>query len=695
MTSEPGRYRINHMCGRNARFRGPLLFPGLLVFLLVASIPFDLAHASRRVELSFDDEMEGAGAHNGYAELNNMHNNTSSLGYALCTARLTGQARRSAVSEGRYGRGADIPGGNGSIEIECVDYGISSTGIVTLFVWLKARDTSSGHILVLDDSHYLKLVSGEFIIDAPGSGGGTISIPTGVSWPTDGAYHHLTVSADTSGAGPLVRLIVDFGAVTEVDATGVALPEGGSVKIGEGFDGLIDVLLITQKAPGEGDLFDFSPTYCASGLTCFEEVIITTPRDFTHPVPTRFKVAYDDQACTPATPCPLLFSISGGGSCADDYDSGVGTWTQHGFMVVTVDPYCEGGVGTTNVFPTETSQFVSVKNYLMTGSPVSPLIEGTAYSATGCSHGAGAVTMWMLHEEDYPARTYARSPGTDPLCAYAAGVYCPNTAAFLEERIIDIVGSLDFEDPFVQALHERNGGADLLTSEITETREFALSWGVNLEGEVCSGSGDPLCYEEGMWGMTYASRRLRDGWKLLEPSGAPTGYFVEDVSADCRHCAAPSSQAFACGTCLLVHGRQGMETACPDCLSYQGDDIDLGAPAQICPMEASWYSDPLSPYLDCTDLDGDGYGEPASLSCPEPEADCDDGNPDVNPGMPEIPGNGIDDDCDADSPPWGTPASSIDAKAVPGTDAWNLLCLLLLPLGAVFILRRRARKRSG
>ena len=49
----------------------------------------------------------------------------------------------------------------------------------------------------------------------------------------------------------------------------------------------------------------------------------------------------------------------------------------------------------------------------------------------------------------------------------------------------------------------------------------------------------------------------------------------------------------------------------------------------------------------CSDGDGDGYGSPGDPSCPNGAAeDCDDGDPDVNPGEIEICGDQIDQDCD-------------------------------------------------
>lgn len=54
----------------------------------------------------------------------------------------------------------------------------------------------------------------------------------------------------------------------------------------------------------------------------------------------------------------------------------------------------------------------------------------------------------------------------------------------------------------------------------------------------------------------------------------------------------------------------------------------------------------------CTDLDTDGYGDPAAPPCPHPEPDCDDSNPGINPGIVEAPpggalcSDGLDNDCD-------------------------------------------------
>lgn len=69
----------------------------------------------------------------------------------------------------------------------------------------------------------------------------------------------------------------------------------------------------------------------------------------------------------------------------------------------------------------------------------------------------------------------------------------------------------------------------------------------------------------------------------------------------------------------------------PDLADTDGDGYDDGE-------EASWGSDPLdAASLPAADSDGDGYDE---------TVDCDDTDALVHPGAQDVPGDGIDQDCD-------------------------------------------------
>lgn len=99
----------------------------------------------------------------------------------------------------------------------------------------------------------------------------------------------------------------------------------------------------------------------------------------------------------------------------------------------------------------------------------------------------------------------------------------------------------------------------------------------------------------------------------------------------------------------------------------------------------------------CVDDDGDGYTKYSTATgCPNEGLDCDDYHADVNPGATEIPGNGLDDDCDpstSDLLPWGAPASVVNAKYQESSSITNYLLLLFLPFGVVLLLRARRGRR--
>lgn len=95
--------------------------------------------------------------------------------------------------------------------------------------------------------------------------------------------------------------------------------------------------------------------------------------------------------------------------------------------------------------------------------------------------------------------------------------------------------------------------------------------------------------------------------------------------------------------------------------------------------------------LPCTDNDEDLYAIEGGVCG---EIDCDDSNPEVNPGMPETPNNGVDDDCDPstpDQPPWGAATSAEASQHIDGSPEQsvmlNSLVVLFLPAGLVVLVR--------
>jgi hypothetical protein len=115
-------------------------------------------------------------------------------------------------------------------------------------------------------------------------------------------------------------------------------------------------------------------------------------------------------------------------------------------------------------------------------------------------------------------------------------------------------------------------------------------------------------------------------------------------------------------TCFQPYGYVTDSTDCNDVKV----DIHPGAP-EICNSIDDNCNGQIDEGLPSTiyfqDADGDGYGNPlvtvsacagAPVGYVSDSTDCDDTNPNVNPGELEIPGNGIDDNCNGQIDEFGT-----------------------------------------
>jgi len=245
--------------------------------------------------------------------------------------------------------------------------------------------------------------------------------------------------------------------------------------------------------------------------------------------------------------------------------------------------------------------------------------------------------------------------------------------------------AIDFHDPtLVILLEATNDVSDnehtalvQVQSSVIEMIDEAMFKGVDLilctllpRVGACGDVESPTTEEYNAWLVSYAHTRgipLVDLYQgFVSTPGWETLYFND---ADCAH---PNAEGNRRAAEIMIEEIEGL---------YLGGS--------------------------CTDLDGDGYGDPTAASCPSFGRDCDDGDPDVYPAEIEVAcDNGVDDDCDglADGLDEDCMSGSCADRAeasVPSTnrvygtsDLLGHFTCFLLPVGLAIVWRSLRRKKQ-
>ncbi len=148
-----------------------------------------------------------------------------------------------------------------------------------------------------------------------------------------------------------------------------------------------------------------------------------------------------------------------------------------------------------------------------------------------------------------------------------------------------------------------------------------------------------------------------------------TGCFRCVVPADCDDSNPCTDDDCVAGTCINTNN----SAPCDDGDACTMNDVCSGGLCTGQPLDA----------------DHDGY---VSQACGG--NDCDDANPEVNPGSTEVPNNGLDDDCNPATPPYGTPASVLGTTYEYSSGVANT-AVLFLPFAVVIALKVWAQRVTG
>lgn len=262
--------------------------------------------------------------------------------------------------------------------------------------------------------------------------------------------------------------------------------------------------------------------------------------------------------------------------------------------------------------------------------------ECAANGATRCDPATGGVQTCGRAFDADPCREWG------PATACAAGQACSNgqcVAACTNECIAGQTRC----DPAAPANVQTCGNHDA---------DSCTEWGASTacgQGMACSGgSCTSSCTNE----CNPASYPACSGNAVQSCTLGSDGCY------DLTSTACSTTQTCISATCVsLCIDDDGQ---CPAGCEYEGDD-DCGLPPE------------------CTDADGDGYSAITTATGPGGQqltcgtVDCNDADPQVHPGAPEICWNGVDDNCDGQadegcgSPPSCTDSDGGIMPATPGT----------------------------
>ena len=567
-----------------------------LVVCLALSAASTTAHARNTlVEIDFDDDETGRGAATGHALVRNHEGEggpESSNGVA--DAYLRGNAVRTSLTDGRYGRGARISGGTDAIELRAVR--LDGDGAFTASMWVNFDSVAtvadctivdlgatgsvriqSGRVVTVDSAAMVRVSTADVRTLAPG-------------------FHHVGLYVPANGN--TAELLIDFTIRTTLMFPHRLAPQYASMPMWVGLRGVVDELIVFHGALTDAsEIFDLNPATCTgvASTQCQEFWFPMRPRGYGREMPVRVKFAWNPARCSARTPCPLVVTVSAGGSCPDDYDSSgvLQRFVEGGFIAATVDVSCEPGDCLFAPYPHITSELVEVVRRMRLRSDIGPAISAGDFFASGASAGGTSIARWAMLETEHPRRTFMRSPGAlGPLCNYQALSQSYPDGGVPVGNDPDTICPGEVEDslrtnwaPTSAAFCQNNESraSDMIrfvTPALTATREIGISWGIRPRTEpICLPSGMHSCFEIGR-GFAPAARMFRDRWEAVQPVSAPSGFFFENQLERCHHTLPTSpdhDEHWDCINCFLRYGRAQMPTRCASCMR-----LPRGAPEPLC-----------------------------------------------------------------------------------------------------------------